>query len=486
MNTAPDTSLIGWTIAGAVYAIDLIVRLWLLFYIPKNRRPTAANAWLLLIFALPMFGTLLFFLIGNTKLSRSKQKKQAAIVTLIRNYTERLEQQDLIAKLSPEHTGYASLIQSLTGFAPTTGNDVEIISGYQEIIDEMISAVNRAEQYVYVEFFALALDQTTEPFFDALAKAKKRGVDVYVLYDLFGSRKYPNYKQMKLRLDAVTTSWSILHPLDFRPSKYNRPDLRNHRKILVVDGTDAFIGSLNMIHETYHRKDDISYIELVAQFKGPVVNEAAIVFAGDWHMETDEVLNHFTKKQLTTRSSNISMQILPSGPAYPYENNLKLFVATILGAKKSVSITNPYLVPDDSFLNALVTAALGGVEVSILNSEAMDQWMVGHAQRSYYEELLQAGVKIHLYIKPQLVHEKFITIDDELALVGSSNFDIRSFALNDECMVVAYDTKTAKTLRKRHEELKKHSKEINLAAWQKRSVWKSFLDSIARLTSALQ
>ena len=486
MNIINDATLISWIIATAIYIIDLVVRLWLIFYIPKNQRPTAANAWLLLIFALPIFGTVLFFLIGNTKLSRSKQRKQTAIVALIRNYTERLEQQNLISKLSPEHTSYANLVQSLTGFAPTNGNDINIIYGYQEIIDDMISAVNRAEQYVYVEFFALVLDRTTEPFFDALRQAKDRGVDVYVLYDLFGSRKYPNYRQMKSRLDSDVTSWSTLHPLNFRPSKYNRPDLRNHRKILVVDNTDAFIGSLNMIHNDYHRKDDIIYIELVAHFKGPAVNQAAIVFAGDWQMETDEVLKHFIEKPLTTYSSNVSMQVLPSGPAYPYENNLKLFVAAILGAKKSVSITNPYLVPDDSFLNALVTAALGGVEVSILNSEAMDQWMVGHAQRSYYEELLKAGVKIHLYKKPQLVHEKFITIDDELALVGSSNFDIRSFALNDECMVVAYDTKTAKTLRKRHEELKKHSKEINIAAWQKRSVWKSFLDSIARLTSALQ
>lgn len=486
MNTLTDTTMISWTIAGTIYAIDFMLRLWLLFYIPKNRRPTAANAWLLLIFALPILGTVLFFLIGNTKLSRLKQKKQTTIVALIRNYTERLEQQNLIAKLSPELTSYANLIRSLTGFAPTHGNSVDIINGYQEIIDDMISAVNHAEQYVYVEFFALVLDQTTEPFFDALRQAKDRGVDVYVLYDLFGSRKYPNYKQMKLRLDSDVTGWSTLHPLSLRPSKYNRPDLRNHRKILVIDNTDAFIGSLNMVHETYHRKDDISYIELVAHFRGPVVNEAAIVFAGDWHMETDEVLSHFTEHPLITQPANVSMQILPSGPAYPYENNLKLFVATILGAKKSVSITNPYLVPDDSFLNALVTAALGGVEVSILNSEAMDQWMVGHAQRSYYEELLKAGVRIYLYKKPQLVHEKFITIDDEIALVGSSNFDIRSFALNDECTVVSYDSKTAEVLRQRHELLKLHSDEIDLATWQKRSIWKSFLDSIARLTSALQ
>lgn len=405
---------------------------------------------------------------------------------MIRKYTAHLEQKGLVANLSPKNAKYASLIHKLTGFAPTAGNDISIVTGYQEIIDDMIAAVNRAEKYVYVEFYALALDETTEPFFEAMRQAKDRGVEVYVLFDLFGSRKYPNYKQMKQRLDDDASSWAILHPISFRPSKYNRPDLRNHRKILVIDNTDAFIGSLNMIDKTYHRKDDLSYIELVAHFTGPVVNEAAIVFAGDWHMETGETLRHFAESSLTAKGSNVSMQILPSGPAYPYENNRKLFVATILGAQKSVLITNPYLVPDESFLSALVTAALSGVEVSVLNSQAMDQWMVGHAQRSYYEELLKAGVQIYLYKKPQLVHEKFIAIDDEIALIGSSNFDVRSFALNNECMVIAYGKNITNKLVDRHNELKKHSIKLNLATWQKRSIWKSFLDSIARLTSALQ
>ncbi len=142
--------------------------------------------------------------------------------------------------------------------------------------------------------------------------------------------------------------------------------------------------------------------------------------------------------------------------------------------------------PDESLLSALIAAAQRGVKVSILNSEAMDQWMVGHAQRSYYEELLRAGIELSLYNKPQLVHEKFLAIDDEVGVVGSSNLDIRSFELNLECVVIVYNAVTARKLRRHHEALLTNSRRLSLAEWGKRPLWPSLLDSLARLTSALQ
>jgi cardiolipin synthase len=291
---------------------------------------------------------------------------------------------------------------------------------------------------------------------------------------------------MKKHLTTIGAKWHPMLPLTFKFSKYNRPDLRNHRKIVIVDNTDGYIGSLNLIDKTYHRKDDISYIELAVHFQGPTVNEAAAVFASDWYCESGEILKDFMTNSIPSAKGAQIAQIIPSGPGYPYENNLKFFVSLIQSAEKSVTITNPYLVPDESLLNALLSAALRGVKISILNSEAMDQWMVGHAQRSYYEELVRAGVVISLYKKPQLVHEKFIAVDDEVAIIGSSNLDIRSFELNHECTIAVYDVATAKALVKHHNDLLKHSTKVNLKVWMKRKGWQSFLDSIARLTSALQ
>jgi len=486
MNASVEATTIGWIIVGLIYAIDLVVRIWLLVYIPKNRKPTAAMSWLLLIYIIPLFGTFMFFVIGGTKLSKRRRHNQLQITAMIRRYTDHLAKTGLIAKVQEPYGYKARLAEALTGLAPTKGNTVEVTSGYDELIQQMTANIHRAKKYVYVEFFAIALDESTELFFEAMERAVKRGVDVRVLFDHLGSRKYPRYKEMKKRLTEIGTKWYPMLPISLKPSKYNRPDLRNHRKIVIVDNTDAYIGSLNLIDKTYHRKDDISYIELVTHFQGPAVNEAAAVFASDWYCESGEILQHFMKNSAQSPRGDQVVQIIPSGPGYPYENNLKFFVSLIQSAESSVVITNPYLVPDESLLNALISASIRGVKVSVLNSQAMDQWMVGHAQRSYYEALMRAGIKISLYKKPHLVHEKFIVVDDAVGVIGSSNMDIRSFELNHECIVVAYDQTTAKALVRHHNELLKNSYTIRLETWLKRSRWQSFLDSIARLTSALQ
>lgn len=481
-----ETQVIAWSIIAAIYAIDLVIRIFLLIYIPRRRKPTAAMAWLLLIYIIPLFGTALFFILGSTKLSSKRLRDQRQINQMLERYTKDLRKKGLALTPEAPRDIQANLAEAFTSLAPTGHNEVRIISGYNEIIDDAIAKINKAKEYVYVEFYILALDNTTEPFFQALEAAVRRGVVVRVLFDAWGSKKFPRFKEMMRRMTKAGIEWHKILPVSFRPSKYNRIDLRNHRKIIVVDNTDGYIGSLNMIDKTYHRKDTISYIELAIHFQGPSVNEAAAVFASDWYLETGEFLHHFMKNSAPTKKGNTIVQIVPSGSNYVYQNNLRLFNSLIQSARKSVIITNPYLVPDESLLGALISAAKRGVRVSILNSEAMDQWMVGHAQRSYYEELLQAGVVISLYKKPQLVHEKCMAIDDEVAMVGSSNMDIRSFELNLECVVVAYDKKTAKTLTRHHDELLKNASPIKLAAWRKRSVWQSFLDSIARLTSALQ
>lgn len=478
--------MIAWAIIVIIYAVDFIVRLSLLVYIPKNRKPTAAMAWLLLIFIVPLFGTILFFILGSTKLSKKRRAGQLQINYMLRRYKLELRRQGLTSKIAKPHDIRAKLAESLTALAPTRKNTVRILSGYDSIIDEMTRKVMDAKSYIYVEFYILALDTTTEPFFEALEDAVKRGVKVRVLFDSYGSRKFPRFREMKHRLTEAGIKWQAMLRFSLRPGYYNRPDLRNHRKIVVIDNTDAYIGSLNMIDKTYHRKDTISYIELVSHLQGPSVNQCAAVFASDWYAETGDFLKHFMKNSLPSKSGKSDVQIVPSGSNYPYENNLKLFTSFVQSARKSVIITNPYLVPDEALLGALISAALRGVRVSILNSEAMDQWMVGHAQRSYYDQLIEAGVHIHLYKKPQLVHEKYLSIDDEVGIVGSSNLDIRSFQLNLECVAIIYDRGVARTLRKHHDELIQNSVKIQLHAWRNRSFWQSFLDSIARLSSDLQ
>lgn len=482
----PDTPL-ELILATVIFTVDLIIRIALIFYIPRNRKPTAAMAWLLTIFILPIIGTILFFVIGNTKLSKNRRAHQVRMSKRLKQFAQNLREEKVTAHVRSAFHTSAVLAEAFGDLPPTKGNKVDIISGYEEIIASMIAAIDTAKEYVYVEFFAMALDDTTEPFFACLERAIARGVKVYVLYDTLGSSRYKRYKEMQKRLNDMGAKWRKMLPIQFNVKQYDRPDLRNHRKIIVVDNRISYLGSLNMIQRTYGRGDGLYYLELAARMEGPVVNECAAVSASDWYAETGKLLTHFTTaKPLKAKHGHVVAQVLPSGPGYTYENNLKLFISLIYTAKKSIVITNPYFVPEESLLSAITSAAQRGVKISMLNSEIMDQWLVGHAQRSYYEQIMNAGAEIHLYKRPVLQHSKYMVIDKAVAVVGSSNMDVRSFELDLECVSIFYDKHVSKRLYDLHMEHVSESTLLTAHEWSKRSLFSALLDGIARLTSALQ
>jgi cardiolipin synthase len=379
-----------------------------------------------------------------------------------------------------------ALNQRLSKFPAVDGNSSTIHTDYLETIERIIKDIKGARHYIYIQSYILSLDDVTEPLFDAMEAAAKRGVAVYVLFDAFGSRSFKHRRAMKHRLTDGGIHWREMLPISFIPGRYSRPDLRNHRKLIAIDNHIAYIGSLNLIEPRYERKDSIIYEELVIRMKGPIAIHTAAIIAGDWYGETANPILHFETTITPAATGSQLMQIVPSGPAYKNENNLKLFLHLIYNAKKRIVITNPYLVPGEPLITALITAAQRGIEVVILNSEAVDQWMVGHAQRSYYSQLLSSGVHIYLRRAPILLHSKHMTIDNDIAIIGSSNMDVRSFELNYEASLAVYDQKIVTQLRAVQARNISESYRLTNAIWKKRSLWNSFLDSVARLTSALQ
>jgi cardiolipin synthase len=468
--------------------VDWIIRIVFVFYVPRGRKPTAAMAWLLAILIIPVFGVLLFLAIGSPKLSKRRRQQQRSIDALIDSATRAAD--DIPAGLSDlERDRYAPLIKqnkALGKMPAHRGNSVTVLDSYQSIIDDTIIHIQQARRTVYIEYFIIALDSTTEPLFEALEEAVARGIEVYVLFDAMGSRKYKGYRQMMNRLTDIGVQWRKVLPFRLTPGQYNRPDLRNHRKIVVIDDTVAYIGSLNLIHPSYQRKDGIIYEELVVRMTGPIVQQCASVFAGDWFSETGNAPGSLLEPLVSDEKLGVLTQLLPSGPSYEHENNLQLFVSLMYTAKQRIVITNPYFVPDDALLTAVISAAKRGVEVVIINSRVKDQWMVGHAQRSYYAELLRAGVTIYQHDAPVLLHSKHVTIDDDIAVIGSSNMDIRSFQLNLECVVAVYDTSVVKQLTNVQKKNMANAQIITLDEWSKRSLFKELLDSVARLTASLQ
>ncbi len=480
--------------AGSIWlVVDWIIRIAALFVVPRNRKPSSGTAWLMLIFFFPILGAFLFLILGNAKLPKKRREAQKTlnrvIASLLAEFRQKFDNKKLLNGVAPKkYQRLATLSESLSNLPVFDGNTVEVLPEYNDVIKRIIKDINKAEHYIHLEYFIIALDEITEPLFDALAAAVKRGVIVRVLYDGLSVRRYPKWKQALKRLGSNGVKIQPMLPFKLPGKGYVRPDLRNHRKLVTIDGITGYTGSQNLVQRDYHRKDDIYYDELVVRVQGPIVLQLAAIFITDWHAETGKLLSYKdmgTKATQIKKFGNVSAQVLPSGPGYDDENNLMLFTDLIHTAEKCIVIVNPYFVPDDALSTAIVSAAKRGIEVTMINSEAMDQFMVGHAQRSFYEMLLKSGVNLYLYNAPILLHSKFILIDNDLAAIGSSNLDIRSFFLDLEVTLTIFDKKVVKDLNKVVKTYIKNSKQINLQQWRKRSKYQQLLDNIARLTSAL-
>ena len=484
--------------AGIAYGLSWVIIVGALFIVPRNRRPGSATAWLLLIVLVPLFGALLFLLIGSPKLSRRRRAQQRqANALIIQRVAEAQADPALVRFFDPtvpeRYEPFVSLNAVLGGMPACTGNRIRLIPGYEDAIRRMTQEVDDAQTFVHGAFYILAMDQTTEPFFQALEHAVRRGVAVRVLVDHIASRGFPRRREMTRRMTDAGIEWRWSLP--FRPlsNNWNRPDLRNHRKLLVVDGRTAFTGSLNMIDSSYHRRRNLRrglrYVELVTQATGPVVLEVNAVFLTDWYSEggTPLTVNLPPVSALLPRWTGSALsQVLPSGPGYDDDNNLKLFTSLIHAARRTVFIATPYFVPDDSLMIAITSAAQRGVEVVLLTAEVSNQFVVHHAQHSFYEELLRAGVRIHLLRPPALLHAKHIRIDEDIAVIGSSNLDMRSFTLNLEITLVAYDTAVAGELREVEQIFLSRSRALTIEEWQQEPKTARLVDNLARLTASVQ
>jgi cardiolipin synthase A/B len=486
-----------WTLGtdiSIVAIIGWIIPFVMLFIVPVNRKPSSATAWLLLIYLLPYAGLIIFLLIGSPKLSRRRRAQQRTMDILITKAIADAEQQPELKMLlqpvvPPRYEPFVTLNTNL-GFLPAFGgNSVELLSEYNDIFKCIAKEIDAAKQFVHIEYFALSLDEETECVFAAMERAANRGIKVRVLMDHLGSRKYPHFKKMRAQLTAAGIENHLTLQLHFFGSKYTRPDLRNHRKIVVIDGQVAFSGSQNLIKRNYFRKDAIYYDELVALVKGPIAAQYEAAFVTDWYSETGFLLNSQNAPETYMEpyiGGDALCQVLPSGSGFENENNLRLFTSLIHAAKHKLVITNPYFVPDDALMLAITSAALRGVDVTLLNSAVSDQFFVSHAERSYYEDLLNAGVQIYHYNAPILLHSKLISVDDDIAVIGSSNLDIRSFQLNLEVTLVCYDAGVVADLRKIEIAYLQNSKQVFFDEWKTRNVKEKLFENISRLTAALQ
>jgi cardiolipin synthase A/B len=459
-------------------ASEWVIRLAMLLYVPQRRSAAASRTWLLFIFLLPWPGLVLYALVGRIRLPELRRKLQAQAARQIDKAQAQIGKR---ITLEPDLPAQLRIIpqqaRKLGSFETFAGNALEFLRDYDVSIDRLIKDIDSASKHVHLLTYIYLMDRTGRKVTEALKRAAQRGVDCRVLLDAVGSRVA--LERLSPELRAAGAEVRSMLPVGLFRRNAARFDLRNHRKVIVIDGSVGYIGSQNIADPAFVK--NYPNEELVARVTGPIVSQLQAVFLADHYLETEEALDREELFPELEPAGNSIAQLVPSGPGYGQENGRDLIISMLYEARRRMVIVTPYFVPDEPFLQAMCAAGQReNVQVHLIVSKHANQLITQFAQRSYYEDLLEAGIEIHLY-RPNFLHAKLLTIDDDIALVGSTNMDIRSFALNAEINLLIYDRQVVASLEKIQEDYFANSERLTLEAWNKRSVFAKIAQNTARL-----
>lgn len=466
-----------WLQGTWLLGVDWLIRLAALLWIPSRSTPAAARSWLLLVGFVPLLGLPLYLLFGHPWLSRERVRRQANASEVIRDGQAGLAALCWTPPPGSVAAEVVPLVQRLGDFMPTHGNSVQLCVDYDESLRMLIADIDAARERVHLLYYLMFDDAVGDAVVAALKRAVARGVQCRVLLDAVGAKR-----GLRRYADPLRAAGVMVHdmlPGGLRWRRSGRMDLRNHRKVAVFDTDVAYVGSQNLAAAEF--VPGFPNRELVARVEGPVVAHLQAVFASDWYIETGARLE--VAVTYPVRDADVATQLLPSGPAYPFENAGDVVVSLIHLARRRLVLTTPYFVPDDATLSALRVAALSGVDVQLILSQSNNQRLTAWAQESYYDELLGCGVKIALY-RPHFLHAKHLSIDDDVALIGSINLDIRSFALNAEIGMLCYDRDAVARIREVEASYLADAAVLSLDEWRGRRSWRRVREGVARLADS--
>jgi cardiolipin synthase len=470
-----------WVVALALVPLVLV----------RRKEPSSTIAWILTLVFLPPVGAILFLLFGRDRVRWPAKRKRAldalvrAQVAEARDETgepDRSSQLPVLDGASSLERALFRLGARLTHLRATYGNRVEVLSDGNATFDAIGAAIDAARHHVHAQYYLIRNDATGRWFRDRLVAAAKRGVTVRLLLDGYGCLAVGRAWRRPLRKAGARVA-------DFLPMRsvlLQPVNLRNHRKIVVVDGEVAFTGGFNVGDEYRGQMPGVGgWRDVHLRIEGPAAAELQRVFFQDWAFATSEPIDPqaYFPRNLPARGE-ATIAIVPSGPDTRNEAIHRLFFGAIVGAEREVVVTTPYFVPTESLLVAMELAAMRGVDLELLLPGRSNHRVTFHAGRSFYAQLLEAGVGVHEYV-PGIVHAKTLVVDDRVALVGSANMDLRSFRLNFEVHTLVHDTSTAARLREAFASYARESQRVNLAQWRERPWTLRVKEGAARLVSPL-
>ena len=455
---------------------EWLVLLHLLFWLAISARvllrsdlsPDVRVAWLLVLLLLPYGGVLLYFLFGEVYLGRALARQQKAVLKNLRlavtahHDWRSLWQPAATSESAPQPWQAAtSYAHSVNGFALTHGNLAQLLPE-ADARACLLRDIDAATQHIHLLYYIWLPDATGSALAQALARAAQRGVACRVLVDALGSRLLlasPLWTQMQ----AAGVQTAVALPFHWwQPLRSGRFDVRNHRKVCVIDGRISHVGSQNCADAAFAIKAKYApWVDIMLRVEGAVVAQNQLLFISDWLLATGQSLDALAHTvqlpsaelgtELGTELAQVAAQVVAAGPASRPRSTAQFLVTLLSSAQRQLWISTPYFVPDATVLQALCAAAWRGVDVRLILPARNDSWVVAAASRSHYASLLAAGVQIFEYTEG-LLHAKTLTLDGQLSLIGSTNIDMRSFGLNYENNVLLQGRQLAAAIMQRQRE----------------------------------
>ncbi|NRD78439.1 cardiolipin synthase [Bacillus sp. BRMEA1] len=452
----------------------------------ENRHPTQTITWLVVLGSFPLVGFIFYLLFGrNYRKEKMFRKKyfldKQAYLTVEGDNDPRSEEK---RRLLGEHQGRLFILAQKLGNSPISFNTAtEVLTNGEETFRNIIDELKRARHHIHLEYYIVRHDQIGNEIKEILIEKAHQGVKVRFMFDAVGSWQLSKSYIHELKNAGIETIPFGPVKLPFLNNKFN---FRNHRKIIVIDGNIGFVGGLNIGDEYLGRSKEFGFWrDTHLKLRGEAVRSLQLIFLQDWYYMTNH--SFLTAEYLSPQIDHLShggVQLIPGGPDNEWSVIKNIFFSMISSAKKSVWIASPYFIPDEDIFSALKIAALSGVEVRLLVPNRPDKRIVFHASRSYFPELLEAGVKVYEYQRG-FMHSKMIIVDGELASIGTSNMDMRSFHLNFEVNAFLFRTKSTQKLVEEFINDLSFSKEIDLNIFSQRHIGFRLLESTSRLLSPL-
>ncbi len=476
------------SITFGIYSIIVLAIVVLTIF--EKRSPLRTISWVLVVVLLPVIGVTLYLFLGQEyrkkkMFSRKGLKGLEDLKILTQQQLVNIPSETKFPHLDVinKNKHIISLLLANSNALLTTDNRVRILKNGSEKFPAIFDAIRKAKKHIHIEYYIIDNDELGNKFRELLIEKAKEGIEVRLIYDDVGSwslsKKY--LKSMKNAGVHVDCFMRIRFPHFTSKANY-----RNHRKIIVIDGTIAFVGGINIADRYLHGTKKLGeWRDTHVMLEGGAATMLQVQFMADWYFVSKEVLG--IKKYFTPLSNSTSgkaVQILSGGPDSDWATINQFYFSAITSAKKHIYITTPYLIPTNELTNALKIAALSLIDVRILLPQNGDSVMPKWSTYSYIDELLEAGVKIYFYSKG-FVHAKLIMVDGELSSIGTANFDFRSLETNFEVNAVIYDTEVTQQLELQFKEDLANSKHVTEPLWRRRPYHYKIKEAFARLLGPL-